>query len=164
MPVTKVKSNWEGGNLVFRNAAGAEILKLDAVTATVQAAGVASTIRTRVTTAQVNSGLTLLPAIPGKKYRLIDATLIAIGGNAATADSVNIVGTQSASSATLIAAAVAALTRSAVVKPNSSNVTVLADGASFAACDENTAITIGKTGSNLATATHVDVSLSYVVE
>ena len=128
-----------------------------------QAAAVQN-IRTRFTVAQVNSGATLLAAIPGFKYRLVDATLIAVGGAAQTATAVVINATQSTSSVALITAAVAALTQSAVVKPNSSNVTVLADGASFVANDANTAITVGKTGGTLATATHVDVILSYVVE
>jgi hypothetical protein len=119
--------------------------------------------RFRVTAAEVNAGHTLLAALPGLKYRLVDCTLIAIGGNAATATSVDILATQS-SSVKLIAAAVAALTRSTVVKPNTASVTVLADGASHVANDANTAVTIGKTGSNLATATHIDVVLSYTIE
>lgn len=128
--------------------------------------GVLLNKRTRVTTAQVNAGYTLLAAISGYKYRLVDVTLIAIGGAAETATSVDIVTTQSASAVRPIVAAVAALTRSAVVKPNSANVTVLADGASFVANDDNTAVTISKqaAGSSLATATHIDAILSYVIE
>lgn len=117
--------------------------------------------RFRVTTAQVNAGLTLLPAIAGVQYQVCDLILIAIGGNAATATTVDILGTQSASGVKLLAVAVAALTQSAVVRAGAANATVLADGASFVANDANTAITIGKTGSNLATATHIDVLLSY---
>ena len=128
--------------------------------------GVLLNTRHRVTTAEVNAGHELLPALPGYKYRLVDVTLIAIGGAAQTATSVNIVATQGASAVRPIVAAVAALTQSAVVKPNSANVTVLADGASFIANDANTAITISKqaAGSNLATATHIDAILSYVIE
>jgi len=37
---------------------------------------------------------------------------------------------------------------------------VLADGASFATCDANTAITINANGT-LATATHIDAILTY---
>jgi hypothetical protein len=121
-------------------------------------------IRTRFTVAQINAGATLLAAIPGFKYRMVDATLVAVGGAAATATAVVVNAVQSASTVALVSAAVAALTQSAVVKPNSSNVTVLADGASFVANDANTAITVGKTGGTLATATHIDVILSYVVE
>jgi hypothetical protein len=58
-------------------------------------------------------------------------------------------------------AAIAGLTRSAVLRAGATNATVLADGASFSECDANTAITIGKTGGDLATATHIDVLLTY---
>lgn len=129
-------------------------------------AGSVQTVRRRSTAAEVNAGVTILSAIPGFTYRIIDFTMIAIGGNAATATSVDIVGTRSASEVRPAVVAVAALTRSAAVKPNSSNVTLLADGASHTALDANTAITISKQsgGSNLATATHIDLILSYVVE
>lgn len=121
-------------------------------------------LRSRVTTANVNAGATLLPAVPGFKYRIQDMTMIAIGGAAATATTIDILGTQSASSVKLLAVAVAALTQSAVVRAGAANATVLADGASFVACDANTAITIAKTGSSLATATHIDVLITYVLE
>lgn len=122
------------------------------------------TIRTRFTAAQVNAGATLLPAVPGFTYRLTDFTLIAIGGAASGATDVRLLGTRAAGSVALAIAAVAALTQSAIVKPNTANVTVLADGASFTALDANTAITVGKTGGALATATHVDVIADYVLE
>jgi hypothetical protein len=118
----------------------------------------------RLTIAEINAGATLLAALTGFRYRLVDVTLIAIGGNAATATAVVINATQAGSAVALITAAVAALTRSAVVKPNSANVTVLADGASLLVNDHSTAIAIAKTGSALATATHVDVILSYTIE
>jgi hypothetical protein len=122
------------------------------------------TIRTRFTVAQINTGATLLPAVPGYTYRLTDFTLIAIGGAASGATDVRLLGTRAAGSVALAIAAVAALTQSAIVKPNTANVTVLADGASFTALDANTAITVGKTGGSLATATHVDVIANYVLE
>lgn len=124
----------------------------------------AQVLRSRVTTANVNAGATLLPAVAGFKYRIQDAVMIAIGGNAGTATTVDILGTQSSSSVKLLAVAIAALTRSAVVRAGAANATVLADGASFVACDANTAITIAKTGSALDTATHVDVLLTYTLE
>ena len=124
----------------------------------------AQVLRSRVTTANVNAGATLLPAVPGFKYRIQDMTMIAIGGAAATATTVDILATQSTSSVKLLAVAVAALTQSAVVRAGATNATVLADGASFVANDTNTAITIGKTGSSLATATHIDVLITYVLE
>lgn len=121
-------------------------------------------IRTRFTVAQINAGASLLPAVPGYAYRIVDFTVIAIGGNAATATSVTLLGTRAAGAVTLADLAVAALTRSAAVKPNSSNVTLLADGASHTPLDANTAVTVGKTGGTLATATHVDFDVDYVLE
>lgn len=122
------------------------------------------TIRTRFSAAQIDAGATLLPAVPGYAYRPIDFTVIAIGGNAAGATDVRLLGTRAAGSVALAIIAVAALTRSAVVKPNSANVTLLADGASHTALDANTAVTVGKTGAALITATHIDVILNYVLE
>lgn len=118
-------------------------------------------LRVRATAAQVNAGLTLLPARAGIQYQMQDMVMIAIGGNAATATTVDVLGTQSTSSVKLLAVAVAALTQSSVVRAGAANASVLADGASFVANDANTAITLGKTGSSLATATHIDVLLTY---
>lgn len=127
--------------------------------------GVAQVLRTRVTTAQVNAGHTLLAALPGLKYRLHDMAMIAVGGNAATATSVDILGTQSTSSVKLMDGRVAGLTQSTLLRAGTTtNGLILADGASFVACDANTAITINHTGSDLATATHIDVLLTYTVE
>lgn len=121
-------------------------------------------IRRRCTTAEINAGVTVLPALTGYKYRVTDMKMIAIGGGAATATSVDILATQSASSVKLMASAVAGLTQSAVLRAGAANAAVLADGASFVANDSGTAITVGKTGSALATATAVDVFIDYVVE
>lgn len=120
-------------------------------------------LRRRCTAAEINAGVTLLAAVPGLAYRLIDCTLIAIGGAAAGATAVVILGTRSGA-VTLISAAVAALTQSTVVKPNTASVTVLADGASFTPLDVNTAVTAGKTGGSLTGATNIDVIVSYALE
>jgi len=116
--------------------------------------------RHRVTTAEVNAGHTLLSIPTTKKFRLIDVTLIAIGGNAATATSVDL----KCGTAILVSAPVGALTRSTVVKPDTTNVVVLADGASFIANTAGDDVTVIKAGSDLATATHVDVILTYALE
>lgn len=129
----------------------------------VSAVGSIQAFRSRVAIADINAGATLLAAMPGYKYRLIDAFAVAIGGNAATVTTVDILGTQSASSVKLVAFAQANLTRSTVVRAGATGGDVLADGDSFVACDTNTAITIGKTGSDIATATHVDVALLYAI-
>ena len=120
--IANVKAEHVDGVMVFRDKSGDEIFRLDGnlrlfyetVNPSVRQ------LRTRVTAAQVNAGLTLLAAVAGYQYRLIDCTLIAIGGNAGTATSVDINATQS-SAVVLIAAAVAALTRSTVVKHNTAD-------------------------------------------
>jgi hypothetical protein len=121
-------------------------------------------IRTRFTIAQINAGASLLAAVAGFAYRLVDAKLIAIGGAVITATDVRILGTRAAGSVALLAVAVAALTQSAVVRAGAANAAVLADGASFTPLDANTAITVGKTGGVAAGATHVDVIAQYVLE
>jgi hypothetical protein len=126
--------------------------------------GAVQHLRTRATIAQVNAGLELLPALPGLKYRLVDAALIAVGGAVAAADSVDILGTQSTAKK-LMAGLVAGLTENTLLRAGAAtNGVILAAGASFVANDANTAITLGKTGATATTATHVDVLLSYVIE
>jgi hypothetical protein len=119
-------------------------------------------LRQRVTLAQVNAGLTLLPAIVGLRYRLVDVALISIGGAAAGATSVDIRGTQSAAGVNLLAAAVAGLTQNTLLRAGATNAAILAAGASFVANDTNTAITIAATGT-LTTSTHIDVLLTYEI-
>lgn len=122
------------------------------------------TQRFRTTIANVNAGATLLAAKAGFKYRLIDVIGISVGGAAGSVTTVDVLGTQSASGVKLAAFAQAQLTQSTVLRPGVSGCAVLTDGASFIACDVNTAITIGKTGSDVDTATHIDVILTYAVD
>lgn len=117
--------------------------------------------RGRFSLAQVNTGATILAAVPGFKYRLQDAAMIAVGGAAAAATTIDILATQSASSVKLVANAVAGLTQNTLLRAGATNSTILAAGASFVENDTNTAITIGKTGSDMTTATHIDVLLTY---
>jgi hypothetical protein len=145
-------------------------------TGTRAAAGLAVSVgqvackRVRATAAQVNAGLVLLPAVPGAKYRIVGCDMIAIGGNAATATSVDLVATQAGSTVRPVVNSVAALTQSARVSmgeaPAAGTSVILADGASFAPLDANTAVSVSKQsgGSGLGTATHVDVILSYTIE
>ena len=120
--------------------------------------------RFRNTIAEINAGKTLLAAVADKKYRIIDWTFSAYGGAAATATAVTLLATQTTGVA-LATIAVGGLTQSAVVKPDHTNCAVLTDGVSFVANDEETAITIGKTGGgDLATCTGIDVILTYTIE
>jgi len=171
---------------VYRKQGGAEMVVADGGTLTVESGGTVAVasgstfnddgavrnVRVRATAAEINGagGKTILAAKAGYKYRIVDATLIAIGGNAATATSVDIVTTQAASAARPLVASVAALTRSARVSmgeaPAAGTSAILADGASFVANDVNTGVFLAKQsgGSDLATATHVDCILTYVME
>lgn len=130
--------------------------------------GVAKMFRTRYTVAQLNAGQTLLQALPGVLWRLLGGALIAVGGAAATATSVNFAGTQAAAAVQLWVVSIAALTRSTMVSmgvtPAAGTSTLLADGASFAQCDANTAVTLANVGSNMATLTSIDVFVSYVAD
>lgn len=121
-------------------------------------------IRKRFSTAQVNAGATILPAVAGIKYRLIDAIMIAIGGAATTVTSVDILATASSASRKLVSNAAAQLTQSTVLRAGATGSTVLADGASFTSNDANTAVTIGITGSNMTVATNIDVLLFYAAD
>lgn len=157
-----VSSGYTAGSLVFYDKDRNAIAYLDGV------AGASNTvscvIRKRFTIAEVNAGATLLAAIAGFKYRMIDVIGIAIGGNMGTLTTVDVLGTQSTSGVKLAAFAQASMTRSTVLRPGVSGTTVLADGASFVANDANTAITIGKTGGTGDTSTHVDVIFTFAVE
>lgn len=121
-------------------------------------------LRTRLTIAQVNAGVTLLAAIAGKSYRLTGCDAIAYGGAVGAVTTVDVKGVQATSTVKLVAFAQASLTQSAVLKMGGSGAAVLADGASHTACDVNTAITLAITGSNVTTATGIDIILSYTIE
>lgn len=117
--------------------------------------------RERVAIADINAGYTLLPAIPGYKYRISDMAMIAIGGAASGATDVRVLATQAAAAVALLITVVAALTQNAINYAGLANNTILAAGASFVENDQNTAITVGKTGGALATSTHVDFIITY---
>jgi hypothetical protein len=164
MPVTNVKSAWVGGNLLFYDSSGTEFAQYDATNGMLRGQGLVRHIRSRFTVAQINAGATILAAVAGYKYRVLDMAMIAIGGNVGGSTTIDILATQSTSSVKLMAAAIAALTQSALLRAGASNATILADGASFVQNDANTAITISKTGGSATTATAVDVLLSYALE
>lgn len=120
-------------------------------------------VRKRFTVAEVNAGAELVPAVAGKSIRMVTCKAIAVGGNATAVTTVDVLGTLS-TSRKLVAFAQANLTRSTVLTDGGTGGTVLADGASYTANDAGTAITVNKTGSNVATATHIDVIFDYVLE
>lgn len=125
--------------------------------------GVPITIRTRQAIATVNAGATLLPALVGFGYRLLDCSMIAIGGAAAAVTTVDILGTLTASRK-LCTFAQASLTQSALLRMGGTGTVILADGASYTRNDINTAITINITGIAITTAVSIDTILTYVIE
>jgi hypothetical protein len=125
--------------------------------------GAPQNIRTRLTIAQVNAGATLLAAVAGFKYRMISCKAIAIGGAAGAVTTVDVKSTQT-TAAILVAFAQASLTQSTVLTAGGSGAAVLADGDSYIANDANTAITVIKAGSDVTTATHIDIIFDYVLE
>ncbi len=163
-----IYAKWSGTSLVYYTAAGVEIFRINGtlrgliVPAGSAVFGVPMTLRTRTAIADVNSGATLLPAVAGYKYQLLDAYAIAIGGAATTGTTVDILGTQS-TAVKLVAFGQAALTQSTLVRAGSSGGVLLASGVSFVQNDANTAITIGITGSSFTVATHVDTVLTYAL-
>jgi hypothetical protein len=121
-------------------------------------------LRARFTVAQINAGADVVAAVVGRTYRLIAATMIAVGGAASGATAVVLLGTRAAAPVTLMSVVVANLTQSALVESGDATAVVLADGASFTPLDVSTAITINKTGGTLAGATAVDVLMTYATD
>jgi len=121
-------------------------------------------LRVRVALADVNAGKEVLPALPGRAYRLVDGHITSVGGALAAVTDVRVLGTRAGSSVALLVAPQAGLTQSAMLRAGAATVTLLADGASFTPLDQNTSIRVGKTGGTGTTATAVDFVLTYVVE
>ena len=138
-------------------------INLEADNLSVTNRSVVFNVRQRFTIAQVNAGATLVAAVSGKSIRMVGCKAIAVGGAAGAVTTVDILGT-STTARKLVAFAQASLTQSAVLADGGTGGTVLADGASYTANDANTAVTIGKTGSNVTTATHIDVIFVYVLD
>jgi len=148
----------------IRKSDGTEIYAIDPTNKKLIVPDTVRQVRRRCTIAEINAGVTILPALQGYKYRLVDAFAIAIGGNAAAVTSVDLMATLS-SARILVSFLVAGLTRSTVLRAGAAtNGVVLADGASFTANDANTIISAIKAGSDVTTATHIDLCLSYVIE
>lgn len=141
-------------------------INLEADTATVTQLNLATNVlnvRKRFTIAEVNAGATLVAAVTGKSIRMVNCKAIAVGGAAAAVTTVDVLGTVS-TSRKLVAFAQANLTQSTVLTAGGTGAAVLADGASYTANDAGTGVTVGKTGSAVTTATHIDVIFDYVLE
>lgn len=158
MALPTQKSIWSILKTFVVNTGGTGAPAMDIITE-----GTVKQIRRRCTIAEINAGVTLLNAIPGFKYRVVDAAMISIGGAAASTTTVDILGTQSAASVKLLATGIAQLTQNAKVTIGETGATHLANGLSFAENDANTGITANKTGASLTGSTHIDVLLQYTL-
>lgn len=118
------------------------------------------TVRARVDAAGVNAGTKILDVSDAYKVRMVDCTMIAIGGTAGGATGVQV----KCGSTVLINAAVAGLGQSVVARAGATHIAVLANGASFVAQGAGDDVIVIKDGSDLTTATHIDVIFSYVLE
>jgi hypothetical protein len=123
----------------------------------------ALTLVANVTTAEVNAGKVLLPAITGYRYRVLDWKMAARGGAAGTATSVDIKDTADTPVSVAIAL-VAALTQNKVVGPGMANVTDGAVGGMGKPLTVSKGVQIKVAGSALDTATSVDVTITYAME
>lgn len=121
----------------------------------------AQILRRRVTLAEVNAGLVVLPPIFGFHYRIHDMSELSVGGAAGGATTVDITGTVAAAVVKLLAVAIAALTQSALVRAGAANATILADGGSFVDLDSNTGVSVSKTGAALTTSTFIDIQIVF---
>jgi hypothetical protein len=129
--------------------------------------GVVQNLRTRTLAAAVihTAQTTLLAGITGYKYRIIDITMISTVANASTATAVVVNGTQGTSVVALVSNTVGALTDSAkVLMGTTANSSILADGASYVACDSGAGITIASTVAGLGGSTAIDTNITYVIE
>ena len=152
--VALVRAAYVGGNLQFSESGDGRLILPNVV----------YQVRKRLTIAEINAGATVLPALAGFKYRMVDAAAVAVGGNVGATTGVDLMGTLT-TGRKLVAFKTAGLTQSTMLRAGTAtNGVLLADGASFTANDANTAITVIKDGSDLTTATHVDILLSYCVD
>jgi hypothetical protein len=123
--------------------------------------GVAKTLHAHVTLPEVNAGAPLLPALFGVRWQLLDWTMLARGGDAGGATSLDIIGIRNAAPVHLAVTAIAALVRSAIARAGSANAVVLPDGESFEPLDVYTAVTCASVGT-MTTATSFDVTIVYL--
>ncbi len=113
----------------------------------------------RLTAAQVNAGTRVIPPRADKKLMIVGGQLVAIGGAAATATSVDVNDTTGTPVVGVAVACTAMTENTQMDFDAASNVTRTTYRAPFAA---GKGIQVIKGGSDLATATHVDYYIEYV--
>jgi hypothetical protein len=113
-----------------------------------------------ITIAEINAGHTVVTVPASRQFRLVDVKAVAYGGACGAVTTVDLL----AGATKLATYAQANLTQSNTMSIGSTGVTVLADGASFAAQTADQDITVGKTGADVTTCTGVKLVLSYALE
>ncbi len=112
----------------------------------------------RLTAAEVEAGYIIATGRTARQIVVTDVTLRAIGGNAATADSIDL--QDSTTGTKVIVALVAALTKDTVVKPDTADVTSTNLGVALGTGEGLKLIAAG--AGVLGTCTHVDYVVKYV--
>ena len=167
--------NFDNGNVVWTHSAGVWTLTTGALAlgshvATLNGDAVVACQRHRVTLAEMNNGHTILAAVSGLKYRLIDVKVIAVGGAmaaTAAATGIAIYGTKATTVTALYTVLLAAGAENAVCQINTANTSVPAAGAFWTANDAATAITcktVTAGAFDLITVQNIDVILTYCLE
>jgi len=111
-----------------------------------------------VSAAEVNAGHVIVTVPTGRQFQLVNLEQIAIGGTAAGATAITVAG-----SATIASTTAATLVENALVGMHTSGVTLLVAGASFTAQTAGTDISVGRTDSDLITATSIRFIISYLL-
>ncbi len=112
----------------------------------------------QLTTAQVNAGKIVVPGAPGRVITIVDAWARAIGGAAASNTSVDITGSVSTTIAVVFGQA--GLTQNTILRAGAANATATNLGTALTQGD---GIKVANVGTAMATATHLDVCIHYMV-
>ncbi len=112
----------------------------------------------QLTTAEVNAGEIVVPPSPGRVYTVVDVWMRAIGGAAGSNTSVDVTDTVTGS----IAASFedAALTQNTVVRAGAANTAATGLNTAFT---QGEGIKVANVGTDMDTATHLDVCIHYTV-
>ena len=127
------------------------------LTGTLQSSVVARTELVTATLAEINAGKVLIPAVTGKKIRILDIDAL-VAGNFATGTSVEVEDSNGTPVVSL-SYAVAALTDGAFLEADTANVTI---GAGYMAdLTISKSLNITKTGSDFTGGTSITLMIAY---
>lgn len=144
------------GIAVDKAAADGDVIRVQIMAPEAVDARTVFSVRNTVTLAEINAGKVIVPAVTGKKVRVLNYIARVSGGFAATTS----VDLQSSTTGTKVTAlAVAGLTNGAVLQPTSSNTTL---GAGFGAdLEVSEGLKVANTGSAATTGTSITYTVTY---